>query len=66
MLFQQKLIEDSSEEVFCGYIEGTPRIEGSDPHHSRTHRQQYRIYSGGGISPALCSGLMTILVAYEE
>lgn len=56
VIFPDKLREESTtEEIFCGYIEGGLFLEGGDVRLSRTHRQPNRIYSANGIHPTISS-----------
>ena len=56
VIFPEKLQEESTtEEIFCGYIEGGLFLKDGDVRLSRTHRQPNRIYSANGIHPTISS-----------
>ena len=56
VLFPDKLREESTtEEIFCGYIEGGLFLKDGNVRLSRTHRQPNRIYSANGIHPTISS-----------
>ena len=56
VLFPDKLREESTtEEIFCGYIEGGLFLKDGNVRLSRSHRQPNRIYSANGIHPTISS-----------
>lgn len=61
--------EQSTDDVFCGYIESKLRFKGGNPMLSRCHSQPKRIHSAKGVAPAICAeetlGRYNILIEYE-
>lgn len=53
VIFPERILIETEDEVFAGYIEGTVWMEGENRRLSRAHRQPNRIYAIGGIHPTI-------------